>query len=171
MDWLKKFFLIILLIAVIVGSFWVSFLIGKRMLLPAKKLPESLTPPQINSIVAEPVISDTSLDISIEVETSIPKNKPIVIPESKVEIKKIVKPVVKKVYTSGTYKVQVGAFGKYSNAKGQVSNLKKKGYNASISKYGKLWRVLAGSFSSQSSANKLVTKLKASGFDAVTRRK
>ncbi len=165
MNLVKKFFLILVLLVVIAGSFWLSFVLGKKMLVPTKTLPPKLIPSQI-----EFVTSESQPKISIEVETSIPKNTKTKVVKEKPKVV-ATKPKTKVVARVGPYKVQAGAFGIYNNAKTQSANLKKKGFNASIVKSGKYWLVYAGSFFSKSSANNLVASLKAKGFEAVVRRR
>lgn len=159
MDLIKKLFLVLVLLAVIAGSFWLSFVLGKKMLVPTKTLPPKLMP-----AIVEPTIPESAPKITIEVETSIPK-------EIETEVVKKEPKVSVVVQRTGPYKVQAGAFGIYNNAKSLSASLKQKGFNASIIKSGKYWLVYAGSFFSKSSANNLVTSLKASGFEAVVRRK
>lgn len=150
-EWVKKLFLMAILIAVIVGSFWVSFLLGKQMLLPTKSLPPKLVPLQATSEVSRPILSD----ISIEVESKVPVAAVAAVKPAVKEVQ-----AVKKAEVTDKYNVQVGAFKSYSNAQNQAEALKKKGFSASVSKYGSLYRVLAkGS----------VTSIKAAGFDAVVR--
>lgn len=68
------------------------------------------------------------------------------------------------------YIVQVGAFGKYLNAKRVRRSLKRKGFDAIISKTrrgGKtIYRVRAGKFSKIENAKRLVKELRKKGFQA-----
>lgn len=65
-NWLKNLVLTFLLMVVIAGSFWVSYLIGKQILIPAKPLPV-----KTDLFKSSPDMSETKESgISIEVETS-----------------------------------------------------------------------------------------------------
>ncbi|NQU18152.1 MAG: SPOR domain-containing protein [Candidatus Saganbacteria bacterium] len=164
MGFFKKLLLIVFLIAIIGGSFWVSFLVGKQMLVPSNKLPSKLIPPQIKTDLVPSLSSGLSIEVTTSSSGKVSVSKPV---KTKTVSTKI-KPKIKQT-KSGQYKVQAGVFKSYSNSKKQIANLKRKGFNAYSSKYGKYWYVYAGSYNSRSSANKLAASIKSAGFDAVVR--
>ncbi|OGC05118.1 hypothetical protein A2276_04155 [candidate division WOR-1 bacterium RIFOXYA12_FULL_43_27] len=146
-EWLRKILMVIVLIAVIAGSFWISFMVGKQLLMPTKKLPSNLIPPQLKT-------EATASDISIEVETDI-----LATPEVSKIVPAPVKTPVKAKVVKPTVLLQVGVFSNHQNATKQAAELKAKGFSASVTKYGKYYRVTA--------ANTTVSALKAAGFEAV----
>lgn len=69
--------------------------------------------------------------------------------------------------TSKMYIVQCGAFAKESNAKKQVSDLKKKGFEAIVKKRSNDFSVQCGAFKEKKNADELIAKLKKAGFSAI----
>lgn len=65
------------------------------------------------------------------------------------------------------YRVQVGAFGVKQNADTLAAKLRRDGFEAIVSKDGRLYRVQAGAFSEKKNAEALVKRLKAKGYDAI----
>jgi cell division septation protein DedD len=162
-NWLKNILLSIMLLGVIVLSFWISFLIGKQMLIPVKKIPtgylitgEATLPPPLSPE-----------KISLEVETV--KTAPL--SESKTTKPAYTKTTVKKAEpTEEIYYIQSGLFSSKANAQKLVSDLKAKGYEASFKKAGKFYKVTAGEGLTLSEAKSQAAQIKASGFEAIVRR-
>ena len=176
MKFLKNLFLFILLVVVIVGSFSISFVIGKRILVPTKKIPT-------RSFLAEKELAKGPLseEISIEVETTAREMDKLASKylaeekiEEKIEVPAPKKPAVKKsvkgATSFGEYYVQVGAYSYHSNALNFKKELEGKGFPASVFKKGKYYRVYAGSFSTMSQAKAQVSKLKSAGYESFVRR-
>ena len=154
------------------GSFSVSFMIGKRILVPTKKIPT-------RSFLAEKELekSPFSEAISIEVETTAREMEKLAskyLAEENIEVPAPKKPVVKKsvkgVASYGKYYVQVGAYSYQSNALNFKKELESKDFSASLVKKGKYYRVYAGSFSTMSQAKAQVAKLKSAGYESFVRR-
>ncbi|HTY12702.1 MAG TPA: SPOR domain-containing protein [Candidatus Omnitrophota bacterium] len=187
-NWLRNLLLIVVLIAIIILSFWISFMIGRRMLSPAKKLPtayllteeaKSVLPPEITLEVEGLTFETAPAERSHKaVKTVKPAPAKVAAAPKKVGKKRPVShkavsaaPVkTPAVSASGKYAVQAGAFSRQSNAQALEKELKAKGFSASVRKVGKLFRVDAGRFASASAAKLLEQKLTASGFEAVIRR-
>lgn len=67
------------------------------------------------------------------------------------------------------YIVQAGAFAVETNAKKQVSALKKKGFEAIVKKRSNDWFVQCGVFKNKKNADDLIIRLKKAGFSAILR--
>ena len=162
-GWLKNILLIIILVGVIILSFWISFLVGKQMLVPVKKLPTGFTVTG-EATLPPPLTPDK---ISIEVVT-----EGITVPLKEVEPSPPPPPKVakKKAPPSGKFCVQTGVFSSYTNAQNLRKKLSGKGFSAKVLKYGKYYRVIAGENISLSEAKGMAARLRASGFEAIVRR-
>ncbi|MBU0574377.1 MAG: SPOR domain-containing protein [Candidatus Margulisiibacteriota bacterium] len=169
MRWLKNILLVVLLIAIIVASFWVSFLVGKQMLSPVKQNPlRGETSPLVESedkmtfeVVTETIVSgETTSKVQPE-KTKIPEVKEKVVPA---------KTVARAPAASAVYKVQAGAFSSYTNAVNLKDTLLSSGYPAVVEKSGGLWKVKIGPYYSYASARSSAERLTAKGYEAIVRR-
>ena len=68
---------------------------------------------------------------------------------------------------SGSYTVQIGAYGELANAENKVAAANAAGLSASYFSSGGLYRVTIGTYSSESEANAAVARAQAAGFSAV----
>ncbi len=184
-GWLKNAVLVIVLIAVIILSFWVSFMIGKRMISPVKKIPTSKTMVQGGShAILPPEINLEVQGITFEAaeKTGAVKNKaaeklPVTISEKKPEKEKVPeKAIAKKVEAgktekriTGGYVVQVGAFSRKQNAESLVAELNQKGFEASIVRSRKLYKVNAGKYDDLNAAKEQSKKINDSGYEGIIR--
>ncbi len=177
MRLLKNLFLFLLLVAVIAGSFWVSFLMGKNILSPVKKVPT------IDLITSEANTMDEIARITFEVQSltlegAAPKGEKISAKKTesseeymkpKISHKRTLAPAVEQ-KISFAYKIQTGLFASRSNAQALVKSLKKQGYEAQSEISGKYTKVFVPA-ETLSSAKKIARDLRAKGFEAVVRRK
>ena len=154
-GWLRNILLIIVLIGIVIASFWVSFLIGQRMLTPTKKLPTKYLVPE-----EAPAIPPS---ITLEVET-VSKKPATVSKKARAE-----KPAVK-AEMGGPWVIQVGAFSRSANAATLVKQLKAKGFIARYVKIGALFRVYAGGFPTAAEAKQYQSRLLSAGFEGILRR-
>ncbi len=190
-NWLRNLLLIVVLIAIIVLSFWISFMIGKRMLTPVKKLPtsymlteesRSILPPEITLEVEGLTFETTPFETRHKAEKKAPEKKTIVEKRSVKKHAMIGRTTAKKTRiaepqknivptaATGKYAVQVGAFSHRSNAQKLAGDLSAKGYANDVRRIGKLYRVDSGRFNSLSAAKAYLNKLGASGFEGIIRR-
>ncbi|MFA4905311.1 MAG: SPOR domain-containing protein [Candidatus Margulisiibacteriota bacterium] len=159
-GWLRNILLIILLIGIVMASFWVSFLIGQKMLTPTKKLPTKYLIPE-----EAPAIPPS---ITLEVETVGKKIKPAIAKKKpRAEVEERVKV---EVGVGGPWVVQVGAFKRSINADALVKQLKAKGFTARKTMAGGLWRVNAGGFNTAAEAKSYQSRLLSAGFEGIVRR-
>lgn len=160
-GWLKNIFLIILLIAVVIGSFWISFMMGKQILVPVKKLPgtELVT----GEATLPPPLTPAKLKFEIQGEK---KAKPKTTRTLRLRPASC---APKRVERGGDYFVQVGVFAIKDNADKVISVLTEKGI-AARQIVGKYHVVIAGSDLSLKSARQLEEKIKSLGLEAVIRR-
>ena len=156
----KSFFVFFLLIAIIVASFWVSYLLGKRILMPVRKLPG----PTIEVTIPEPPAAIAALqefeEITKEVRIEPAKPRPKI-------VKKTVKPGEQYTYVEKRYyKVQVGIYVHKSNAIKTAERLEASGFQTYMKKVDQGWRVQVGAYIKESMAQSLQKALKAKGFTA-----
>ena len=69
--------------------------------------------------------------------------------------------------TDKLYRVQVGAFGKLSNAERQLKAIEALGYDAFIVLYGGYYRVQVGAYHEKSNAENMLSEIKSKGFSAI----
>ena len=155
-EFLKNIFVGLLLIGIVIGSFWVSFLIGKRVLLPVKPLATVELPPIEESIPLEEETEALTVLVTPE-ESSAPE----------VSVK-VVEPKPEPLEKIRYYKVQAGLFEAQAEAQALVDKLKEKGFTSFVRKMSdSAWRVQAGAFRTKDRAQVLVDQLKAKGFESV----
>jgi len=148
---IKNIFLFIILALIIVGSFYLSFQVGKRI---------------IGSISKEPVKQ-------IEIEIPEPPESLQVLIKKEAEENKVGPTTVKKVYktySSGShnyYKVQAGMFQNKGNARSLAQKLQEAGFSTYIKKTSKGYRVQVGAYTAKSLANKQMSAVKNKGFSAI----
>jgi cell division septation protein DedD len=154
MKALKNVILFFLLVVLILGSFWVSFHLGRRILTPIKKAPARIEIP-----ITEPPPSIAGLqsleDLKLE-------EKELVVPAEEPE-------PVRAAPTTGQhhYKVQAGYFHNKDNALSLAAKLEAKGFSTYVPKKGQGWRVQVGAYASESYARIQQKALKNKGFDAI----
>ncbi len=185
-DFVKNIFVGLLLVAIVVGSFWISFLIGKKVLVPpVKNLPtaemplqaprpistaelEKATPVNEEPLNEEPVIAPKAKEIkAIEKKNGLPRPVAAKKVAAAKKLKSIRKsPVIKTAGSKGArfYKIIVGNYRTPTEASQLVSQLKKSGFASYVRKIGSDYRVQAGAFASQAQASPIVLKLKNKGF-------
>lgn len=152
---IKNLLLFLLLAGVIVASFWISFHLGKRILVPVKKIPEH----KIEVAIPEPPPSIAAMQSLEEVSPpAVEKPEPKPEPEPELE---------PKVETKHYYKVQAGVFSQKNNAVEFAKKLRASGFETYIKKVCKGWRVQVGAFSKKARAQHLQNTLKAKGFKSI----
>ncbi|OGC12305.1 hypothetical protein A3K48_07630 [candidate division WOR-1 bacterium RIFOXYA12_FULL_52_29] len=150
-GWLKSFFVFVVLIAVIAGSFLISFQLGKKVLFSVKK-PDR----EKKAMLLE---SPPSYEALVKLEKALrsgSKKKPAI-------AKKTVKRS-RRVYSrsarSGTYyKVQIGPYSSLATAKYHLGLVKNRGFAAFLKKYGSKWKIQAGAYKSLKTARVQQSKL------------
>jgi cell division septation protein DedD len=156
---IKNFLLLLLLAGIIVASFWVSFHLGKRILVPVKKIPERRIevaipepPPSIAAMqrLEEVMIEELEKEEQASVVVAKPKPKP--------------KPKAGAIHY---YKVQAGVFSEKNNAVGFAKKLGASGFETYIKKVSKGWRVQVGAFFKKAQALDLQNTLNAKGFKSI----
>jgi len=181
-DFIKNIFVGLLLVGIVVGSFWISFLIGKKVLVPPIKNLPTFEMPTLKAISKadiekatpvneEPIIKEREIKWT-EVKAQLPK--PITVTKIKtaakpVAVKTVSKPAAIKTPVAQSkgikyYKVIVGTFKTANEANALVRSLKEKGFQSYVKKLSGLYRVQTGAFDTKEKANPLVVKLKGKGF-------
>jgi hypothetical protein len=184
-DFLKNIFIGLLLVGIVVGSFWISFLIGKKVLVPpVRNLPTYDIPVPTPKAVsrsdmekAAPVKEEPAFSEKEIKETEVKAGLPKPVTASKAAAAKKLagakKPAVKKpaakksaAKTKGGnhYKVIVGANKTAAEADALIKSLKAKGFRSYAKMISGLFRIQAGAFESKAKANPLVVELKKKGF-------
>ena len=159
---MKSILIFLVLAAVVVGSFWISFQLGRRLLTPVKKIPEQ----KIEVPIPEPPASIKSLQrlqeiMSKEAAKKGPKCLPRKVARAKAPSR------AKAAAAGGQYfKVQAGWFADKAKAQELGEKVKAGGFDVFIKKVGGGWRVQAGAYRTRSQAEALRRKLAGKGFDS-----
>ncbi|MFH1361331.1 MAG: SPOR domain-containing protein [bacterium] len=146
----KNILLFVLLIGLIAGSFWFSFQIGKRILMPANKNIDKKITVELPEVPEEIAALEQAEERSKETSA-------------------LKKPVATKVSSikSGFYKVQAGFFKQKTNANDLKTKLREKGLEVFVKKLMNGWRVQVGAFKNKNSAQAFQRALKTKGFDSL----
>jgi len=165
-DIIKNFFIGLLLVGIVVGSFWISFLIGKKILVPPVKslptveipVPKAISPAEIEKampVKEEPAVKEREIKGPVKTAAKAVK-APAAVATSK--------PAASKTAGIKYYKVVVGTYNTAAEANKMAGELKNKGFKCYIKKINGTFRAQAGAFDSREKAIPLVVKLKAKGF-------
>ena len=162
-DFIKNFFVGILLVVIVVGSFWASFLIGKKVLVPPIKNFPSLETPEPKALSNqdmekaaplsdEPAVNEKEIK-EVQVKAGIPKSVPL---------KKVL--TAKKVQSAESGKV--AAVKKAVKAPKAVKVAKAVNVPVARTKGAKFYKVIVGTFKTADEATSFVRSLKEKGFVA-----
>lgn len=166
---LKNALTFLLLLLVVLASFWVSFQLGRRILMPVKKMPG---PPKIAAPVPETPDSIKALQrLQAAVSAEARKKTP---GKAKPQAKKTAaacrparaaKPVpARSTAGKGYYKVQAGWFVDKTLAGDLAERIRAAGGDVFVRKANGGWRVQAGAFRLKKQAEALRQQLIAKGF-------
>lgn len=161
LAWLKGLLTFLVLVAVVVASFWVSFRLGKSILMPVKKAPER----KIEAAIPEAPASIKALQRLQEAMSAEARKA------AKPQLRAVRKPLCrvqkrKAAAGKGYYKVQAGWFADKEKAAELAGKLKDSGFEVYQRKVSGGWRVQAGAYKTKSTAEVLRKKLKDKGFDS-----
>ncbi len=186
----KTVFVLVLIVVLVIGSFWISFLLGRQILSPLRKLPEidysavqkSLDEPKpaVPQVQEQPAVVEEELSeepaavVVPEVKKTVPAKKPAApavkpapaedmdddIPESPIP-ETAVAPA-----SSGLYRVQVTTTKTKDDALAIMKDLKAGGFETFARDLGagKGFSVQVGVFKSKKNADILIEQLKSKGF-------
>ncbi len=160
LSWMKGLLTFLILVIVVVVSFWISFQLGKNILMPAKRISEK----KIEAPIPEPPESIRALQ-KLQAVMSAEAKKKMKAPAKKAVRRKIC-PVRLKPAGRHYYKVQAGWFADKAKADELAGKLKESGFEVFLKKVGGGWRVQAGAYNTRSTAEALRRKLKEKGFDS-----
>jgi cell division protein FtsN len=174
-DFMKNIFVGLLLVGIVVGSFWVSFLIGKKVLVPPVK-----TIPTIETQMPSPKpITTSQLDnaVPVDEETPIPEHeigvsKKAELPKPVLNIKKVSaarvlnnaekkKPAVQKV-SAATAPVETVQAPVIETA--PIETVKPAVVASEKPVTGQYYKVIVGSYRTLTDAKKVISSLKVKGF-------
>lgn len=158
---LKNIFFALILLAVIIASFMISFSLGKKLLSPVRKLSEK---PAHIEIPTPPA----SLEAFVKQGSKpcLPAGRPALPVVKKKSASVKAKSPVSSAISYGYYKVVAGSFGSKGNASTLVNKLNSDGFTAFTKKVYSRWRVQAGAYKQKYLAQKQVNALKQKGFSA-----
>ncbi|OGC33541.1 hypothetical protein A2311_02310 [candidate division WOR-1 bacterium RIFOXYB2_FULL_48_7] len=176
-NFIKGLMTFLVLLAVVAGSFWFSFQLGRKILTPTKSLNERA---KIQVPIPEPPPSIKSLQqlgYNISAEATLPKKanqqpKKLTIKEPpKAPIIKKVQPVILETVNTvqpkaGYFKLQAGLFVDKGQADSLRNQLKSAGIDAFVKKTADGWRVQAGAYLKKEQAERAQTEIGAKGFKA-----
>ena len=163
LAFMKNLLVMALLVGVIAGSFWVSYLLGKRLLVPVKNLPERNI---------EVVMPETSPQVAALQEfQKVEKPAPAKVEIAKTQVKKKVaaKPRKKKYVPpkrQNYYKVQAGLYSDKGTAIDIAKKLNESGFHTYLNQVSAGWRVQAGAFLKKAQALGLQRSLNTKGFSS-----
>lgn len=162
-GWGRGLFIAIVMILVVVGSFWASFLIGKSMLTPVKSLSTEGTLPleEVAPILLPEIVPQEGI-VPEKIEIPIKKEAPVVGKKTGVKVKSARGGPL----ASKWYKVQAGAFKDRESALELEKQLKLQGYPTHVYRKAGLWEIQVGAFKAEWRAKKLVGELQDKGFKA-----
>ena len=176
---LKGVLFAFVLIFLIIGSFWVSFLIGKRILVPAKTFPNvesvdnEVVPVPVAPTVPKPVEKTGGIEYP-NLNAVAPVKNPEVKIKNKITVpvspdKKESVPAASAVTAvteeDAYYKVEAGLLSVKSDAIDVMKKLEAAGFEVFAKETSAgAWRVQAGAFKTIDKAEKVVAQLKAKGF-------
>ncbi|MDI6731948.1 MAG: SPOR domain-containing protein [Candidatus Margulisbacteria bacterium] len=149
LSMLRGLLVFVLLIGVIVGSFWISFELGKRVLGSAGNPPAKIIPVKIPEVPPE----IAGLQESVSTATTLKK-------VAAAAHEKQVKPT-----RNQYYKVQAGVFKDKAGAEDLASMLKEEGIDHFIRKTAAGWRVQVGAYKTRAQAEARRTALKQKGYN------
>jgi len=170
---------VLLVILLIIASFWISFLVGRKLLSPAKQiqelehlkpveevqLPEANPVKDLPSPVKPKMPASPVMEIPEPAEPVVPAVVPPAAKPKVVKKKAPVKAVAVVEYEKETYVVRAGSFDTRDEAAGVVEKLRGEGFEAFQKPAGSSYVVQVGVFKSRENARKLVDELKAKGFE------
>ncbi|MFA5097439.1 MAG: SPOR domain-containing protein [Candidatus Margulisiibacteriota bacterium] len=174
---LKGIFFGLILVLLVVGSFWASFMIGKRLLLPGK--PVEGIQEENTRTVAVPFPEKKPLPAEKEglkypnLERPAKEDRParvvrkkVIVPEVKKEVPAAVE--ARPAAESGVYyKVEAGMAPSREQAIEQMKALEEAGFEVFAREIASgSWRVQAGAFKTSDKAEKVAAELTAKGFSA-----
>jgi cell division protein FtsN len=168
---LKNFFLVILLIVVVVLSFWVSFMVGKKMLVPARSLPVRPIMPAETIPALPPEVTLEAKIVSLEVVRVEKKPEVQEVKKETTVAKKTAKKKKKKNFAlSAPFTVQLGVFKVRENADTLSTELAKKGFSVEIYDQGSLIRVYSGKFKNTDEAAEHLKEIQEAGYEGIVKR-
>jgi cell division protein FtsN len=162
-EFMRRIYIVILILLLVGGGFLLSFVIGKRVLIPIKALPSIY----VSSPAPEKAEPEESAKAEDEALVEVPAEKPA---ETAKEVKPAEpEPMSKAAPVSSKYfKVQAGVFNDEANAVKFADELKAKGFPTFIKSLpDKRFRVQVGAYEKRQFAEKLVEDLKKTGFSAI----
>ena len=166
-GFLKSTVLFLLLLGVIGSSFWVSYLLGRRILVPVSNLPEQ----NIEVVLNEPGPSVAALQELEEMEAYEEALAPKVILAEE-SVKKVAINDVARTKQSAAiankyyYKVRAGTYSNKNQAMSLSKKLTSSGFHTYLKKVSEGWRVQVGAFSKKGEAVGLQNLLKGKGFSS-----
>ncbi|NQT29456.1 MAG: SPOR domain-containing protein [Candidatus Saganbacteria bacterium] len=160
MAFFKKALLFLLLVGIIIASFWVSFQLGKKILVPVKKMPKT----QVAIIIPEPPPNIAALQAIEGIEEVEAVKAP---PKEAVKTVAVKSTTYYPTASPKYYKVQAGYFLVKSNADNLAKKIKGNGFDTYVKRVGRGWRVQVGAFNRKSQALSVDRALTAKGFESI----
>lgn len=176
-DFFKNLFVGLFLVAIVIGSFWISFLVGKRVLVPpVKNIPSMELPRPITRLQAsnaEAVRSfegmkesfrDQVSNVTSKFKGAAPAKETVAKPATVTSPAPAPVPVKKDQVKIFHYKVVGGIFASQNDAQILARKLTNAGFPQYVKKVSGMWHVQVGAFETKSQALSLISRLKAKGF-------
>jgi cell division protein FtsN len=160
---LKNALIFLVLIGVVAASFLVSFQLGKKILVPTKKVG------QITAAVPETPASIKSLQklqAIMSAETAAKVQKPGKLSPKKAQCPPAGRARARRAASGHYYKVQAGLFRRKANAAALADKLKAAGIDVFIRRTGGRWRVQAGAYKTNNLAAAMQSTLSKLGYQS-----
>ena len=161
---LKNALIFLVLIGVVAASFLVSFQLGKKILVPTKKvgqitaaIPE--TPASIKSLQKLQAIMSTETAAKVQTPGKFSPKQARCLPRSG-------RAIVRRAAGGHYYKVQAGLFRRKANAAALADKLKASGIDVFIRRTGGRWRVQAGAYKTSNLAAAMRQTLSKLGYQS-----
>ncbi|MDD5594109.1 MAG: SPOR domain-containing protein [Candidatus Margulisbacteria bacterium] len=169
LSWLKNILVLLVLIGVVAASFWVSFQLGKKILVPTKKLPERISaanlepPPSIKSLQKLQALMSAEAGKKIKpAKTAAKAPTRAKIVAKKCAVPKTVAPA--RISGRGYYKLQAGLLADKAQAEELAGRMKSAGIDVFVKKVGGGWRVQAGAYKTKEMAEITQSALNKKGY-------
>ncbi|OGB88821.1 hypothetical protein A2625_02110 [candidate division WOR-1 bacterium RIFCSPHIGHO2_01_FULL_53_15] len=161
---LKNILVFFVLVGVVVASFWISFQLGKKILIPTKKFPE----PKITAEIPEPPPALQKLQdkLMAELTAGETKNAPKAVRNEKLDnfAPQTPRPAGSK--RQRYYKLQVGLFDDKALADELAGRLKTAGIDVFVRKVSGGYRVQAGAYKTKAMAAARQETLNEKGYES-----
>lgn len=159
----------LILLAVVVASFWVSFQLGKRLFVPHRGPERKI---EVEIPAPPPALQELQKEMSKEAQALLPApTREVHAVPKRTVCKKAAKPTkaCQPKVAQGThyFKVQAGVFKNKASAQALAERIEAAGFSTYVKKVASGWRTQVGAFRIKKQAQALQKKLAGKGFKSI----